>query len=323
MTNFLTEQVQIITADHLELPGLLFTERQPRNPPPQAAIYLHGNGDSSVFYSVKRIQAYAEALTAQGIAFLAFNNRGAHFIKSLDYQEKKFDQSAITISAKNKKRQDIIQGSAYELIEECEHDINGAANYLLKRGFKTLYLIGHSTGANKICVYDHHQPNSVFSKYVLLAGGDDTGLLRDTMGHSAFQSALERAHNEIAKGRGQTLVPHAIYKGIMSYQSFFDMANPDGEYNTFPFLEHLRRFQLSTLPLFRYFKALSRPALIIYGEHDEYAPGSKGALALEILRQQVQSNQICQFELILGADHSFHHHEKELANLFASWLKRE
>ncbi|HQM15648.1 MAG TPA: DUF1749 domain-containing protein [Candidatus Woesebacteria bacterium] len=320
MTRYFTEHIQIITSDQLELPGLLFT---PTKVTDKAAIYLHGNGDSSVFYSVKRMQAIAQALTDKGIAFLAFNNRGAHFIKILNHHEEESARFITTSGSKGRRQQETVQGSAYELIRECEYDINGGVNLLAEKGYKYLYLIGHSTGANKICVYNHYQPNSPFRKFVLLSGGDDTGLLRKTMGDKFFYTALECAKKEVNRGRGLELVPRSIYSGIMSFQSFYDMANPDGEYNTFPFLEYLQHFKLSAKPLFRYFQAIARPMLVVYGENDEFVPDFKGSLAIQILQEQLTLNQSCHFEIISGADHGFHNHEEEMASVLADWLIQE
>ncbi len=75
-----TEHVSFSSSDHLTLPGLLYT---PARASKRVAVWLHGMGDSGVFYSPKRITALATGLTEQGIALLAFNNRGAHNSKLL------------------------------------------------------------------------------------------------------------------------------------------------------------------------------------------------------------------------------------------------
>ena len=57
------------SADGLALPGLLY---EPRRPSTEVALFLHGNGDASVFYSARRTNAFAEEMTRRGVAFFAF-----------------------------------------------------------------------------------------------------------------------------------------------------------------------------------------------------------------------------------------------------------
>ncbi|MBI1961232.1 MAG: hypothetical protein HYS45_00850, partial [Parcubacteria group bacterium] len=147
--------VQMKTADGLTLPGLLYKAKRSR----EVAIHLHGNGSSSVFYYDDRQDELVNALSRKGISLMLFNNRGAHYVKRLNVVKQ-----GRTI----KKR----FGMAYEKIKDCIPDIDGAIGFLRKQGFRTFYLVGESTGANKICVYHYYKPRNKVSKYVLLGGGD-------------------------------------------------------------------------------------------------------------------------------------------------------
>ena len=138
-------------------------------------------------------------------------------------------------------------GMAYELIRECVRDIDGVARFLRSRGYRELYLIGHSTGANKIAVYDHIKRRNPFRKYVLLAGADDTGMFYRDLGPARFRRTLERARTK----RDDELVPPSITPMMLSWRSLYDMINPDGDYNIFPFLELLRGVRLSRRARFR------------------------------------------------------------------------
>jgi pimeloyl-ACP methyl ester carboxylesterase len=308
-SEYSTHLVVFPSEDQLMLPGLLF---QPLQPTQKVAIFVHGNGSASVFYSVKRMSALAQQFTQQGIALLAFNNRGAHFIKTVN----KFHEPKENFTGYD----DVTLGTAYELIKDCVYDINGAMQFLKQQKFSKFYLIGHSSGANKICVYDHYQPQNEIDKYVLLSGGDDTGFYYQQIGdRDKFFKYLEQAKNKIEQGRGEQLIPKYIMDRILSYQSFYDVSNPDGDYNTFPFTEYLKSLELSTQPLFRYFKAIQKPSLVLYGENDAYSPNKSGRQAIKILRQQVKNKSNFEFKLILKADHSFHGQEDELGQVLAHW----
>ncbi|HSN68704.1 MAG TPA: hypothetical protein VLV48_05630, partial [Thermoanaerobaculia bacterium] len=120
------------TTDGLALPGLLY---EPRRGSTEVALFLHGNGDASVFYSARRTNAFAEEMTRRGIAFFAFNNRGAHLIKRLGRKRAGRGES-------------LLLGMTYEKIRDCVHDIDGAIGFLRGEGYRRFHLIGHSTGAN-------------------------------------------------------------------------------------------------------------------------------------------------------------------------------
>ena len=311
--------IEFPTSDNLLLTGLLFTPSKPSN---KAAVYLHGNGSASIFYSPTRAHALAESLTKRGISLLLFNNRGAHFIKTLNKVEdpdKIENQDVSTHSNYN----DVTLGTAYELIKDCTHDINGAAAYLHQLNYRELYLIGHSSGANKICVFDHYQPQNLFKKYVLLGGGDDTGLIYKKIGSKKkFKQYLKQAKDKIKQGKGRKLIPKYILDRWLSYQSFYDTVNPDGDYNTFPFIEYEKKLNLSSKSLFRYFRKIKKQSLIVYGENDDYAPNKSGERANQILKQLVITKNNFQFQTIKDADHSFHGQEQKLGELVGDWLKQ-
>ena len=78
--NLKPEFVEFETADGLVLPGLLYNASRSKS----CAIFLHGNGSSSVFYDEGGNHVFVEAFAKRGISTLYFNNRGAHIIKKLN-----------------------------------------------------------------------------------------------------------------------------------------------------------------------------------------------------------------------------------------------
>src|SRR5246127_4690961 len=151
--------------DGVTLRGLLYEpERRTR----RAAVFLHGTGGASIFDS-RRTNLLAREFLSRGIAWFPFNNRGAHMIRRPG------------------------RGASYEVIRDCGYDIDGAARLLRSRGYRELYLVGHSTGANKIAVYNARKPRNPYRRYVLLAGGDDMGMIYAQLGARRFRATLDRA----------------------------------------------------------------------------------------------------------------------------------
>ena len=291
------------TEDGLKLPAILF---EPERRSDKAALFLHGNGSSSVFYDADETNELGREVTNKGISYFPFNNRGAHYIKRFRIK-------------KNGKEEKILYGTAFELIKECILDIDAAVDYLRKKGYKTFYLIGVSTGANKIVVYNYYKKVNPFSKYALLSGGDDTGLYYDAWGKQKFLDLLNRAERKIKEGKGRELVPYEEISYFLSYQSLYDIINPDGDYNVFPFNEYINSIKLSKKPLFEKYRLLDKPTLVLYGELDEYCYGNVPK-CVGILKKECIHKDLFTFKILEGADHGFNGYEKEFARVISDWL---
>ncbi len=290
--------VRFDAADGVALAGLLY---EPARRTRRAAIFIHGGGGASVFDS-RRTNRIAAELIGNGFAWFSFNNRGADIIRRL-----------------RKRRRSILGGMSYERIRESVYDIDGAIRFLRWRGYRELHLIGHSTGANKIAVYDHYKRRNPIKRYILLAGGDDTGLLYDQLGRRRFYSTLEKARK---LRKSEDFVPASISALPLSWRALWDTINPDGDYNVFPFLELLRSVRLSKRARFRHLRGIRKPALFIYGDHDEYCYGDVSR-CVGILTEAVGSKRNFEFAIMKDADHGFGGREKELARLMLAWLLRD
>lgn len=300
--------VSLLATDKVRLPGLLY---EPKTPTKKAAIWLHGMGDSGVFYKPELMNALGEALTGQGIALLAFNNRGAHNSKSLKIADE-------SLPEEDRRYQG---GTHYELIADCVKDIDGAAKFLADKGYSELYLLGHSTGANKICAYHARAKQNPFKKYVLAGPGDDVGIFFQELGPKRFWQALKYAAKMVDKNPLHTMPK---YTGMypFSAQSAWDILNPDGDYNTFPFYEALNE-RIGSKPLFDEYRKINKKTLVIIGKADEYAYTAGDADgALKLFMEHTSNAQLkhTDFVSVREADHSFHDREPEFAQKIRDWL---
>lgn len=297
--------IHFLTTDKLRLPGLLYEPKVKTN---KAAMYLHGNGTASIFYK-PGMNTLGKKLTDNGIAFFPFNNRGAHLIKSLKRETED-------------KEERVMSGTAYELIKECIIDIDAVIAELKTRGYDEFYLIGESTGANKIVVYNYYKQQNDVTKYILLSGGDDTGLYYKELGNDRFMEILKISKKKIDAGLGTELLDRNLYSGMpMSYQSMYDTLNPDGDYNIFPFNEVMNKLQLSSKELLVEYKSIDKPTLVIYGSEDEFCYG-KVQECVDILKKNTVKPELFQYEIIEGADHGFHGQEEELFVFIVNFLTK-
>jgi pimeloyl-ACP methyl ester carboxylesterase len=305
------EFVSFLSIDKLKLPGLLY---QPAKPTKKAAIWLHGMGDNGVFYKPELMNALGEALADREIALLAFNNRGAHHNKSLRIIDEALPEEDRYYQG----------GTHYELITDCVKDIDGAVVFLKNQGFSEFYLLGHSTGANKICAYHARQPKNSFSKYVLAGPGDDVGLFFSALGEKRFWATLKYAAKNVDSDPLRTMPK---YTGMypFSAQAAWDIMNPDGAYNTFPYYE-VTTERLGSKPLFKEYRHIDKKTLVIIGEEDEFAYTAGDANgALKLFMEHTGNSQLkhTDFVGVAGADHSFHDKEAEFAQKVSDWLVYE
>ncbi len=305
------ELVSLESTDGIGLPGLLY---RPDHDTDQVAVWLHGMGDNAVFYKPDQINALAESLTDRGIAFLAFNNRGAHGKKSLRYADEALPEEDRRYRG----------GMYYERISDCVYDIDGAAAFLRHRGFLRLFLIGLSTGANKICAYHVRAKDNPYSRYVLAGPGDDTGLMFKELGEKKFWAALKYAAAYVSDDPFRTMPK---YTGMypFSARSAHDILDPDGAYNTFPLYEAVHG-RIGKKPLFEEYRRLDRPTLIIYGSDDEYTDHVGGSSeAIRVFMRHTSNAMLKKVDssIIAGADHSFSGREKDFARQVADWLAHD
>jgi pimeloyl-ACP methyl ester carboxylesterase len=296
--------VRFETTDGVELGGLLY---EPARKSKRAVIFLHGTGGSSV-YDTRRSNLLAEEFVSRGFAWFPFNNRGAHVNRPL---KRRVGKKSVSIPG----------GSAFERIRDCVADIDGAIAMLRARGYTELYAVGHSTGANKLAIYDNRKKSHVLRKLVFLAGGDDTGSIYQRLGDRRFRIALDKGRQKIVDGEGDQFVPPSVSELPMSWASFVDMADPDGDYNVFPFLEALSGVRLGRKKLFRQLAKVRRPSLYIYGENDQFCyddvPG-----CVAVLTNALEGKDDVELRIIREADHGFAGFEPELSALISAWLRR-
>jgi len=284
--------VRFEAADGVALAGLLY---EPLRRSKRAIIWLHGGGGASVYES-RRTNLLASVFIAQGIAFFPFNNRGAGIVRRAG---------------------DDFGGSAFERIRDCVADIDAAIRELWRRGYRDITLAGHSTGANKIAVYDHYKPRNRARRYVLLAGGDDTGLLYTQVGARKFNVLLTKSKLMLKARRGGEFAPPIAGHSMLSWRALHDVANPDGDYNVFPFFEAMTGTKLSRRPRFRYIRAIRKPSLYIYGDRDQFCFNDVPR-CVAILAQHVTDR--AEIVVMRDADHGFSGREEELGGLIASWI---
>jgi alpha-beta hydrolase superfamily lysophospholipase len=135
----LLDLVQTTTRDGVRLDGILQTPSGPPQLPLDAMCLVHGTGGN--FYNSTLFDSVAARLLELGCAVLRINTRGHDLISS-------------AVTAKGTRR----LGAAYEIVDECRHDLAAWIDWLRQRTGPRVGLVGHSLGAVK-CLYAlAHEP---------------------------------------------------------------------------------------------------------------------------------------------------------------------
>src|SRR5437870_7527786 len=130
----LVDLIQTATRDGLRLDGIFQAPAVAGSPfGVDALCLLHGTGGN--FYSSTLFDAFAEHLLSRGCAVLRANTRG-------------HDGISTAATARGGQR----LGAAYEVVDECRHDVAAWLASLRQRTGPRVGLLGHSLGAVK-CLY--------------------------------------------------------------------------------------------------------------------------------------------------------------------------
>lgn len=290
MTSFSLEE--IITSDNLVHQGIFHA---PKNPGKKAIVWVHGL--TSKFYSdPKLMKLFADMSDEHGIGFASFHTRGHDYVTSTH----KLDSS----DEKGYVHETI--GSGVENFTDCTKDIDAMVSFLVSRGYTSVVLVGHSTGANKVCYY----AGSVSDPRV--AGVVLAGPMSDRYS-AGFDAATNREHRRIMEqkineGKGDELLMGYDFFPLTPkrWMSLLAEGSPEDVFNY--------RDDVGALSAFSVIKA---PLLVIFAGKDEHADRP-----VEIIRNAFDAHAtspVYKSIIVPEADHGFSGKEALFVKEIVSW----
>jgi pimeloyl-ACP methyl ester carboxylesterase len=302
--------VEITTKDKLVHQGIFFrpspeasdgksshnSETSDGKPAGKAILWVHGL--SGKFYGdVAMVDAFIEICEKKGWAFASFNNRGHDLIASI-HKADATQPSGFSY---------MYGGAGYELFEDCIYDIHAGVDFLVTQGFSEVIVVGHSTGALKVCYSEGNSPHKNIVGVVL------AGALSDRLGPDVdkigLPVAIQRMEQLIADGKGDDLVtglsffPMTPKRFVSLYKkgSAEDVMDYDAD-----------------APSMKAFSAIKKPMLVIISQNDEYLdrPAEKVKRVFDSAAKS--STYTC--VIVPDATHGFDGKEKEVSDLITSWI---
>jgi alpha-beta hydrolase superfamily lysophospholipase len=256
-------------------------------------VFLHGLGGSLFSRST-----LLESLAAQkNTAVLTFNNRGFGLINSFKKQKASGEKEYY------------LAGMAHERFSECLDDIDGALAYARLRGAKNIFLIGHSTGCQKIIYYLAKKKRVKVQGAILLAPVSDYATIDQK--DASYQRALRAAKRLVSQRDAQALLPSKLWRHPISAQRFLSLYTPESEEEIFSYASKKRNSLLSKVKI---------PVLALFATEDEY-----NYYPLDVIRnwfERTATTKKFLFYLIPHADHSFKDQIKPVASIIKAWRQK-
>jgi pimeloyl-ACP methyl ester carboxylesterase len=228
----LVDLVQTTTPDDLRLDGAFQAPARPGSSvlALDAVCLIHGTGGN--FYSSTLFDSCAERFLELGCAVLRINTRG-------------HDGISTAVTTKGGRR----LGAAYEIVDDCRHDLVSWVDWLRQRAGPRIALVGHSLGGVK-CLYAlAHEPRIAVSCVIALSPPRLSYSWFCTSPEAEqFLGAFALAERHVQGGQGLALLdvklplPFAI-----AAAGYVEKYGPDERYNYLRFLSGIRCPTLITL----------------------------------------------------------------------------
>jgi pimeloyl-ACP methyl ester carboxylesterase len=263
------------TPDNERLHGLLFTS--PKAKSDLALVLVHG---VAMNFYLPPLSIFGQELAQRGYHSLVMNTRGHDWISRAGNLTK-------------------FGGSAYEVLEDCLPDLDGALEFLKKQSYRRFILIGHSLGAIKSIIYQGIRQLPEIIGIVSCSAPRQFYSERAAR-QPGFKEVIERAEALIAAGKGNELLSVAVGSapGIFTARSHVNKYGRNDNNDCRP-----------------YAKRLGCPLLAIIGSAE---PKFFYEYAQEIVAAAGPSSSC---KLVEGANHFYNRHTAEIVDVIDQWLR--
>ncbi len=280
--------VQVTTRDGIRLDGAFQAPPAGGAPagPVDAFCLIHGTGGN--FYSSTLFDSLAERLLGLGCGVLRVNTRG-------------HDGISTAATARGGRR----QGAAYEVVDDCRHDVAAWCAWLRGRGTGRIGLVGHSSGAVK-ALYALSRDPALGPAAVLALSPPRLSYSWFCAGPEGpeFLKAYALAEEAVREGRPTALLDVSLpLPLVISAAGYVEKYSPDERYNFLNFVSHV-----------------PCPVLVTLGSIEvETNMAFRGTPeALEPLTRKAPKLQAA---VIAGADHFYTGVRPELLARVEHWLR--
>jgi pimeloyl-ACP methyl ester carboxylesterase len=212
-----------------------------------------------------------------------------------------------------------LTGSAFEIFADCVPDLAAWVDFAASHSSGPVILFGHSLGASKVTHYQAQTGDSRVAGLVLASASDVTGGFMDNVGRDKVPGFLKAAHEIVAAGRPQSVMPEDCVIGLLkqriSAATVLDRFEPGKPADQFDFYERGSEGAFSDLA------KIDKPIFALYCETGELV-GPKGVhSAIETLRRRATKCPSLE-SLVVGGNHWYMGHEDEAMGGLLRWATK-
>ncbi len=244
-----------------------------------------------------------EELSKKNYAFIYGHNRGYNHINDIK----------TSIDSKDGGNETKRYGTTYERFEECIFDIDLWVNKAKELGYKSIILMGHSLGCNKIIHYLSKKKCEGITKVILASPPDMVGLAKLKKYQPNYLQLLKEAKKNVSKKQPRKILSTTLWNWYnLSSQTFLDLFEDNCPADNLPLLRLPTSFcELSHINI---------PIFAILGEHDDIIIRSLDK-DLNTIKMKAINCPNFKSVVLKGANHVYGNKERELSQLLLKWLK--
>ena len=284
--------VEITTKDKLIHQGIYF---EPKTKGKRAFLWVHGL--SSTFYGhIALLEAFTTACEKVGYSFAAFNNRGHDLVSGIRKLDKRKPSGYTHVNG----------GAGYEDFKTSTFDIEAGIEFLVTRGFSEIILVGHSTGANKVCYFAGKKSYSALAGVVLASPLSDRLTPEFDLTHT--RQNLKHMEELIVKGRANEL-QLGYHFFPLTPNRFISLVTPHSLEDQFDYGDKK--------PRLTHFRRVKKPLLVILGEADEYL--DRPAQEIMAVYNAFEQSQKYTGLILPDTLHSYNGKETEVVQSIINW----
>jgi pimeloyl-ACP methyl ester carboxylesterase len=255
----------------------------PTTAPFDAVCLIHGTGGN--FYSSTFFEFLAQRFAERDIAALRANTRGHDGISTL-------------VTGKGPRR----QGAAFEIVDDCRHDLAGWVAWLKDNIGPRVALLGHSLGAVK-SLYAIAQGLTVEAVIALSPPRLSYSWFCQSAKAEEFLSSYRHAETLVAQGEPATLIEVKVPLPMhITAAGYCEKYGPDERYNYLNFLHAVRW-----------------PALVLFGGKEVLDNVAFQSAPEEVVRWRDKRPNLT-VDVIPGGDHFYTGVRTEAWQRIETWL---
>jgi pimeloyl-ACP methyl ester carboxylesterase len=284
---------EVETKDHLIHQGIYY---HPHTPSKKALLWIHGL-TSNFSAHIVLFDRFAGWCEKYGFGFAAFNNRGHDIVTGIKKRDKRIEKGYTRVNG----------GAGYEVFTDCTYDIDAGISFLASQGYSEIILMGHSTGANKVCFYAGKKRDPRVSGIVLASPVSDR--LDPSLDKKDLSKKIGIMRKLVARNRGDEPVS-GVHGFLITPKRFLSSFLPGSDEDVFDYGD--------TGKILSVFRHIPNPVLIILGTSDEYLD-RPADLVIRAFSKAAKKGQLSS-KIIEGSTHGYTGFENVVVESVVSWV---